>query len=67
MHVAEKLLQFHRRTGTIAEKRINDIFFGIEMNGQNFFQSSGPLMHPISPDTSGFNTPLYRNAMYGHN
>ena len=52
MHVAEKLLQLDRRTRTIAEKRINDIFFDIEMNGRNSFQSSGPLMHPISPDTS---------------
>ena len=64
MHVAEKLLQLDRRTRTIAKKRINDIFFDIEMNGRNSFQSSGPLMHP--PDTSEFNHPVYRNAMYGH-
>ena len=67
MHVAEKLLQFDRRTRKIAEKRINDIFFDIEMNGRNSFQSSGQSMHPISPDTSEFNPTLYRNAMYGHN
>ena len=67
IHVAEKLLQLHRRTRTIAEKRINDTFFDIKINGRNSFQSSGPLIHPISPDTSEFNPPLYRNAMYGHN
>ena len=37
MHVAEELSQLDRRTRTIAEKRINDIFFDNEMNGRNSF------------------------------
>ena len=67
MHVAEKLLQLDQRTRTIAEKRINHIFFELEINGMNSFQSSGPLMQPISPGSSEFDPHLYRNGMYGHN
>ena len=62
MHVAEKLLQLDQRNKAIAEKRINDIFFDIEMNGRNSFQSPGPLMHPISLHTSDTNTLLIQGV-----
>ena len=43
IYIAEKLSQFDRRTRTIAEKRISDIIFDLEMNDQSAqFQ---PIMH----------------------
>ena len=53
IYIAEKLSQFDRRTRTIAEKRISDIIFYLEMNDQSDqFQPINQYQHHQASEAS---------------
>ena len=57
MYVSEKLSTFDRRTRMIAEKRISDILFELEMNSQTYMQPQSQSQHIAAQYTNVMNDP----------